>query len=235
MSKKELRSALFARYRVTLRRRWYYLLLVIFYTLLGVFTEFDYIRTKDLSGCIVTIAVFFIIGVVSVSVIEITKHERCQYMIPLNYEERKKYYLIGVLSNFTIMLILSIIFIGISLLINKDYGIKTIQFFAVAGLPYIEAVAPQKINMFKGKKKKDNPKMIYITYIYGIAVGIGLAISFSYLHIVLANQLYLMGLILITNVIGMGRLLFCIYQIIEKDTDYENVKVKQLLALKKIM
>lgn len=235
MSNKEMRKALIIRYGVLLRRRWYYLLLVLAYFGIGIVTEIDYIYKKDMNPYVIIVGVFAMIGVVVISVVEITRHEKCHYIVPLSYEERKRYYLIGILLNITAMTFVSLLFIGISIAINREYGQIVMKVYAAAGLPYISVASFQKINMFKGKKKKDNPKYVYISYLIGVVIGI-LAVVFMFqFEFLIENSRYFNIVIVLLNALAISRCIYAVIEIIRVNTDYENVKINQMKVMKKLM
>ncbi|WP_310604333.1 hypothetical protein [Anaerosporobacter sp.] len=234
MSNKELRKALLIRYKVFLKRRWYYVLLCMFYVALGILSEFEYIEDKEVSYMIF-LAVFAMLGLIAMFVLEITRHEKCIYMIPLSYEERKRYYFIGVLINFTMVFSLCITFVVISAIINAEYGQYVLNLFALFGLPYTLVVSFQKINMFKGKKKKDNPKMVYVSGVIGGVVGVMIVALIAQFEELIKNPKYLCIGIIVVNVGALGRVIWAIIDIIKHDTDYENVKINQIKAMKKLM
>lgn len=235
MSNKELRKALLIRYGVILKRRWYYLFLIIIYAALGIMEEIGYLKDKGNNHYMLTAAVFAIVGVVAMVAIEVTRHERCQYIVPLSYDERKRYYLIGVLLNITIIMIICLLFIGITIVINKEYGITVMKVFAAVGSPYIIVVSFQKIVMFKGKKKRDNPNYVYISYLFGAVVGILAAVLLFQFEYLFEHPQYLELIIVLFNVAATGMAIYSIREIIIRDTDYENVKVNQMKVLKKLM
>ncbi|WP_167955028.1 hypothetical protein [Anaerosporobacter faecicola] len=235
MSNKELRKALIVRYIVFLKRRWYYLILVLIYFLLGFLSEVEMIKNKDDTPYIVMAGVFAIIGMISYSITEITRHEKCHYIVPFTYDERKRYYLIGILLNFTILLVVSLLFIGVSIVIDHDYANIVMQVFAMIGLPYMLVSSFQKINMFKGKKKKDNPLTVYISYVVGVLLGIAITIMLLRLDYFAKQREVMNALIIGINLIAAVRTWYATREIMKGDTDYENVKINQLKALKKLM
>lgn len=235
MSNKELRKALLIRYGVFLKRRWYYLLLLIIYIALGIMEEIGYIRGKEGNNYMVAAAVFAIVGIVAISAVEVTRHERCQYIVPLSYDERKRFYLIGVLLNITTMMIICVLFIGITIAINKEYGVAVMKVFAAIGLPYIIVASFQKIIMFKGKKKRDNPNQVYISYLFGAVLGIMAVILLFQFEFLFKHPEYLRLVVVIFNLSSISMVIFSVREIIKRDTDYENVKVNQMKALKKLM
>lgn len=235
MSNKELRKALLIRYGVILKRRWYYLFLIIIYAALGIMEEIGYLNDKGDNHYMLTAAVFAIVGVVAMVAIEVTRHERCQYIVPLSYDERKRYYLIGVLLNITIIMIICLLFIGITIVLNKEYGIAVMKVFAAVGAPYIIVASFQKIVMFKGKKKRDNPNYVYISYLFGAVVGILAAVLLFQFEYLFEHPQYLELIIVLFNVAAIGMAIYSIREIIKRDTDYENVKVNQMKVLKKLM
>lgn len=235
MSNKELRKALIIRYGVILRRRWYYLLMVLAYFGLGIAAEIDFIHKEDMNPYVIIVGVFAIIGVVVISVVEITRHEKCHYIVPLTYDERKRYYLIGILLNITVMTLASLLYIGISMAINREFGQIVMKVFATAGVPYISVAAFQKINMFKGKKKKDNPMYVYISYFVGVVIGI-LAVVFMFqFEFLIKNPKFINLIIVLLNALAIARCIYAVIEIIRINTDYENVKVNQMKAMKKLM
>jgi uncharacterized protein (DUF983 family) len=235
MSNKELRKALIIRYGVFLRRRWYYLLIVLIYFGLGIVEEIGYIYKKDMNPYVIIVGVFAMIGVVVISIIEITRHEKCHYIVPLSYDERKRYYLIGVLLNITAMTLISLLYIGISIAINREFGQIVMKIYAASGLPYFSVASFQKICMFKGKKKKDNPKYVYISYFFGMVIGI-LAVVFMFqFEFLIKNPRYLNLVIVLLNALAISRCIYAVMVIIKINTDYENVKVNQMKVLKKLM
>ena len=235
MSNKELRKTLLIRYGVFLKRRWYYLFLIIIYAAFGIMEEFGYMHDKGNNHFMLAAAVFAIVGVVAMVIVEVTRHEICQYIVPLSYEERKRYYLIGVLINITTMMIVCLLFIGITMVINKEYGIAVMKVFAAVGLPYIIVASFQKIVMFKGKKKRDNPNNVYISYLFGAAVGILAAVLLFQFEYLFEHPQYFELIIVLFNVAAMSMVIFSIREIIIRDPDYENVKVNQMKVLKKLM
>ena len=235
MSNKELRKALLIRYGVFLKRRWYYFFLIIIYIALGIMEEIGYMRDKGGNHYMVAAAVFAIVGVVLMVAVEVTRHERCQYIVPLSYDERKRYYLIGALLNITIMMIICLLFIGVTIVINKEYGLAVMKVFAAVGLPYVVVASFQKIIMFKGKKKKDNPNQVYISYLFGVVVGIMAAILLFQFEFLFKHPQYLRLVVVFFNVAAIVTVIYSVRVIIKCDTDYENVKVNQMKALKKLM
>lgn len=235
MSNKELRKALLIRYGVFLKRRWYYLLLLIIYIALGIMEEIGYMRGKGGNNYMVAAAVFAIVGIVAISAVEVTRHERCQYIVPLSYDERKRFYLIGVLLNITTMMIICVLFIGITIAINKEYGVAVMKVFAAIGLPYIIVASFQKIIMFKGKKKRDNPNQVYISYLFGAVLGIMAVILLFQFEFLFKQPEYLRLVVVLFNLSSISMVIFSVREIIKRDTDYENVKVNQMKALKKLM
>lgn len=235
MSNKELRKALLIRYGICFKNRWYNVFLIIIYFGLGIMEEIRFMYGKEGSSYIIPAGVFAIVGVVAILAVEITRHERCQYIVPLSYEERKRYYLIGVLFNFTFMLLMCLLFMGITIAINMEYGMAVIKVFAIMGLPYSIVASFQKINMFKGKKKKDNPKSVYVSYVIGVVVGILASILLFQIGYLFEHPLYMKLIAVLLNVLSLGRAIYAILEIINRDTDYENVKVNQLKVLKKLM
>lgn len=235
MSNKELRKALLIRYGVFLKRRWYYLFLLITYIALGIMEEIGYIRGKEGNNYMVAAAVFAIVGIVAISAVEVTRHERCQYIVPLSYDERKRFYLIGVLLNITTMMIICVLFIGITIGINKEYGVAVMKVFAAIGLPYIIVASFQKIIMFKGKKKRDNPNQVYISYLLGAVLGIMAVILLFQFEFLFKHSQYLRLIVVLFNVAAIAMVIYSVREIIKRDTDYENVKVNQMKALKKLM
>lgn len=235
MSSKELRKALMIRYGVLLKRRWYYLLLVLAYFGLGIVAEIGFVYGDDTNPYIVMTGVFAVIGVIALSVVEITRHEKCQYIVPLSYDERKRYYLIGILLSFTVLTAVSILFIGISIAVNREYGQIVMKIFATAGLPYISIAAFQKINMFKGKKKKDNPKYVYVSYLFGTVIGILVVVFMYQFEYLIENPRYMNLVIVLLNTMAIIRVIYAVMEIIKHDTDYENVKVNQMKVMKKLV
>lgn len=235
MSNKELRKALIVRYSVFLKRRWYFLLLIIIYVALGIINEMSFVNNEEGNQYMIAAGVFVIIGVVVITAVEVTRHERCLYIVPLSYDERKRYYLIGVLFNITIIMIICLLFIGITIIINREYGIAVIKVFAAVGLPYSIVAAFQKIIMFKGKKKSDNPKYVYISYVFGAVIGILAVILLFQFEFLFGHPQYMNLVIVLLNMLSIGRAIYSIIIIIKCDTDYENVKVNQMKALKKLM
>ena len=142
------------------KRRWPNIILLLLYFGLGVGAEIAFLYHNENNPYILMTGVFAIIGVVAIAMLELTRHEKSIYIIPMAYDERKRYYYIGILINFTITLLVCLLFIAISIIIDKQYGMSVIKRFAMCGLPYIEVAALQKINMFKGKKKKDKERVM---------------------------------------------------------------------------
>lgn len=235
MSNKELRDAILVRYRVCIKRRWFYIILVLIYIAMGIGAQLGYMHHEEDNPYIIIMGVFAVIGFVAISMLELTRHEKCQYLIPLSYFERKCYYFVGILLNFTITFIIALLFIGISLIIDKQYGFAVIKIFAMFGLPYFEVTALQKINMFKGRKKKDNPKSVYISYAVGIAIGLSFVAVFPALPYIIKTDWALALLIIGINLVALARVIYACVDIMRKNTDYENVKVKEMLAMKKLM
>jgi hypothetical protein len=186
------------------------------------------------SNSLIATGVFSIIGISVLSIFDTTRHEKSQYIVPIDYMERKKLFLIAALINFTLCFCTSLLFIFFCFLVSKEYGLLTVKMFAFIGLPYIEMISFNKIYMYKGKRKKDNPQMVYLQYFIGFIAGlviVGVLFAIDYI----INKDIFNIIIILINILSSGYAGRMIYRIVTGDTSYENVKVNQLKVIRKVM